>query len=578
MMYFLSGDAPFFFSEQMKALSWLPQVWFPEIGFGDNALSRLWLDYPFRLVVKLLSTLGLSWWTIEKLLWGSVIALAIYSSYSLSKLIVKDRIWSAVSSLIYMTNSYALLLFGGGQLGVALAYAFAPLVLLKFIESLSVVPVFRFRISILNGIYLAVLVMFDLRLAYLILAALVLYYVVYIVNRGEKIKTALNTLYTLFYSFFIPITVATFLHFYWVAPMIFGGSLSLSEQLTSPGMLKFLSVADFSHAMSLLHPNWPENLFGKVYILQPEFLLLPLLAFGSLLALRRNMRHETGNMRLIKYFALLSLIGVFFAKGVQEPFGGIYNWCFSYIPGFIMFRDPTKFYLFIALGYSILIPYTLQQYVGKIKSMFQKSAIKYAVALMFVLFWLITVRELPMGKLTGNFKPMGIPSEYIQFKNLLIADTGKSRVLWLPKSDKFTYFSPTHPGLAGRDQFPIPTDELFLRFIDSPGFKTALYEKGVKYIVVPVDIEKTIFMDDYRFNSRFREQLIMQLTLSGFSRMPEFQSLAVFVNPSFKFQAETPSYISRLEGLSRVGLFVSTGVFVLCILLLKITDKKKKRL
>ena len=37
------------------------------------------------------------------------------------------------------------------------------------------------------------------------------------------------------------------------------------------------------HALSLLHPNWPENLFGKVYFLQPEFLILPILAFSAFL-------------------------------------------------------------------------------------------------------------------------------------------------------------------------------------------------------------------------------------------------------------------------------------------------------
>ena len=161
----------------------------------------------------------------------------------------------------------------------------------------------------------------------------------------------------------ISVLIAVLVHSFWVLPVALGGSsaAALGEEFTNPGMLKFLSVADFSHAISLLHPNWPENLFGKVYFMQPEFLVLPVIAFASLLFIKPT----TKNKQLITYFSLLALIGAFLAKGVQEPGGAVFQWMFAHIPGFVMFRDPTKFYVYIALGYSILIPFTLERITKK---------------------------------------------------------------------------------------------------------------------------------------------------------------------------------------------------------------------
>ena len=81
-------------------------------------------------------------------------------------------------------------------------------------------------------------------------------------------------------------TIAVLLNLYWVLPLLMlkENTLdALGSAYTTVGALRFFSFADFSHSLSLLHPNWPENLFGKTYFLQPEFLLLPMLAFSSLL-------------------------------------------------------------------------------------------------------------------------------------------------------------------------------------------------------------------------------------------------------------------------------------------------------
>ena len=69
MWYFAGGDAGFYFIEQLRQLSWLPVPWRADLGFGVSVLARMWFDYPYILVIKAFSSIGFSWWLIDKMLW-----------------------------------------------------------------------------------------------------------------------------------------------------------------------------------------------------------------------------------------------------------------------------------------------------------------------------------------------------------------------------------------------------------------------------------------------------------------------------------------------------------------------------
>ncbi len=533
MIYFSAGDAPFYFSEQLTALSWLPQVWNNAKDFGENLLPRLWIDYPFRLIVKLFASLGLGWGVIEKMLWLIAACIGVVGIYELTKYIV-GRNAACVAVVLYTVNTYSLFLFGGGQLGVALAYGLAPLVLLKFIEKKGK--------GIQNGLWLALLILFDLRVAYIVLGAVVLYQVL---SKTFSIR-----------NMSVSLLVAALLHAFWILPTLaLGmGPSALSEDFTNPGMLKFLSVADFSHTVSLLHPNWPENLFGKVYFLQPEFLVIPCIAFFALFFVK------TGKNKLqVLYFALLALIGAFLAKGVNPPLGTIFNWCFMYIPGFVMFRDPTKFYLFTAIGYAVLIPYVLDHIEGRMK---KTKWLPYAA---FLIFWGFAVRPLLLGQLTGNFQPQSIPQDYVRLKDMLIADTTSSRTLWIPAAEKFAYASDIHPVLSASGLYPNTSLSGVLEIATSSAFLQKLAQSGVRYVIVPMDTEGKIFMTDYKADNALRKQAISVLEQTALTRHTEYQQIAVFENNQFSYHSEIPTVVEKQEYWSRIGLIVGVVALGICM-------------
>lgn len=530
--YFASGDLDFFWKEQLLSLSWLPQVFRRDLGFGASGLLSLWLDYPFRLFIKLLSTFGLSWFFIEKLLWASVFLLAIYSSYRLAMYVLKESRVAWVAPIIYTLNTYLLLLFSGGQFGVALAYAFAPLVFLKCTR----------RKPIANGLWLALLVAFDLRIAYLIIGAII-------------ISMLFFKKFSALYSLGITLIIAASIHLYWILPTVLAsnGTANLGEQFTNPGMLKFLSVADFSHAVSLLHPNWPENLFGKVYFLQPEFIILPIVAFSSLLFLK------TEKKLYVLFFGLLALLGAFLSKGVRDPFGGVFAWMFVHIHGFIMFRDPTKFYLYTALGYSLVIPFVL----GKITGYMRGIGFKRIVIITFIIFWLYTLRAVFTGQTTGNFQPTQMPYEYVQLKDLLVADRTHSRTLWIPQKENYAYFSDVHPLLA--------TDSAFVK---ESLFVQKISRMGVRYVIVPQDINRRLFLTDYRFDPNQRSAVVDSLRKTSLKQNMSFRDIAVFENEKFDFEGVAPKSVVRQQNLANIGTVVSAIVLLFFGSMLVVTRKK----
>ncbi|QQG40424.1 MAG: hypothetical protein HYV37_02525 [Candidatus Levyibacteriota bacterium] len=504
----IGGDWQYLFPEMLRKFSFFPLSWDPANGNGLGGISPIYsLIIYNNFTISIATYLHIPWVIVYKIFWfGLFIALSILSSTTLLKSILSNvKYWQLIiGGVIFTSNTYILMIVGGGQMGVALAYSVAPLVLAWFIKIIHNSS-FIIHHSFIAGLALGAQVMFDSRIAYITMLAVGVYYVLdtkYYELAKKSIRLA------------IPIGIAILLHASWILPMFlfrqnpFG---DLGQSYTGSGMVRFLSFAHFSDALALLHPNWPENLFGKVYFMRPEFLFLSILAYSSLLFLKKS-------NRTIIFFTLLGLLGSFLAKGTNEPFGEVYIWLFEHVPGFVLFRDPTKWYLMIALSYSVLIPFSLLQISRKV------SSVKYLVLAAFLLFWLFLIRPAILGQLGGTFQQHEIPKEYIVLKDFLHDKSEFFRTLWIPRGIRFNYFSNNHLIVA--------LEKLFGTRYISTETKTYLQELGIKYIIVPFDPLGEIFVTNRKYDEEQYKDTIKRLeTLSWLTRLHGFGRIAVFEVP-----------------------------------------------
>ena len=453
--------------------------------------------------------------------------------------------WARLSSLVFTVNTYSLLIIGGGQIGVALAYSTVPIVLYFFIKLNENITL---KYSLLFGILFGSLMMFDLRIAYVTLFVLGIYFLfnIKLLIIGKDLN---EIVVNIFYIFIIPLAVSGLLHAFWILPLLVfhqNPTQSIGAVYTSSEAVKFFSFADFSHTLSLLHPNWPENIFGKVYFLQPEFLVIPILAFTSLLFTLGN-RVSNAQKRTVSYFALLGIVGVFLAKGANPPFGNAYLWLFEHIPGFIMLRDSTKFYLFIALSYAILIPFTLEHLAlwldHKLKKRGTRISFGPIVFVLFVLFWGFAHLEAVLGKLGGTFTPHPVPGEYIDLKDYLVGKEEFSRVLWIPARSRYGFFSDDRPGLS-IEAIGVASPSSFISWIGKPEAEEHLRRYVVSDIIVPTDPLGELFVTDRAYDDEKRQGVVSALRadrnltqVTGFGDIAVFQTSKAYGHVFF---ADTP--------------------------------------
>lgn len=473
-----SGDWPYLYLENIEEFPWSTDIRF------------LWLAPYYQILSKILvQYIGIPWEVVERLFWfWPFLILSVASSYYLTK--------SFLGVLIYTTNTYILMVIGGGQMGIALSYSVAPFVLKRFINLIDsfVLHSQNIKYPIMTGLILAIQMMFDPRIAYITFLAVVIY---------TLFNIRYRKLFLTFYSIFIPLGIAIVINLYWIIPLLSGNLPREYQGLGSKEGFEFLSFADFSNAISLLHPNWPENIFGKTYFLQPEFLLLPILAYSGLLLFISNIRNRISK-RTILFFTILGLVGAFLAKGANEPFGFLNQWMFEYVPGMSMFRDPSKFYILIVLSYSVLIPFSISNFKLKIHNVFLIFTILYLVFL---------IRPAIFGQLTGTFKTYQIPQEYIALKEFLKRDQSFSPVLWIPQRQRFGFYSKNHPA-----------------FESSDGNLTAiLQQQKFKYVIVPFDSQKELFIKNRKYDERLYKKTIEELEETPWiSRKRTFGDIVVF--------------------------------------------------
>ncbi len=325
-------------------------IWDPaRTGLGASILPYLWLESYTSTSIKLSLLLG--WGAYIKLFWYiPFLVFSFISSLILLRSLFKNNFLFSLASLIYSANTYSLMMASGGQMGIALSYSLAPFVYYFYIKLLNKLSL---KNSAIFGLVFAFVSLLDIRIGYMLSFAIITYSLIVVRELLKNIRS------TLFLVIIIPLLIVSGIHFFWLLPAVFSAKeaiAQLGDIYTSQEAVKYFSFATMENSFGLLHPNWPENIFGKVGFMKPEYLLLPIIAFSSILFIAKE---EVRIKKYLIFFISLGLLGIFLAKGSNEPFGNLYIWLFDNIPGFVMFRDPTKWYSLIAVSYSILVPYSI---------------------------------------------------------------------------------------------------------------------------------------------------------------------------------------------------------------------------
>ena len=504
---FVAHDWPLLFMDSRNfspfwAISW---DYMGAGGVGGPAFKTLWIDLYANFVYAVSNTINLPWWLSQRIFWIlPFISISLFSSYKFSGLFIKNQLFRVLSIVIFSFNTYILMILGGGQFGVAFAYGLSPLVLFFLFRLFKETNINNL---ILSSFFTGLIIALDPRISILVFGVAAFWYLFAVSDfTFRKIKYIILIL-----------LIAGLLNSYWIFPILVAFlNNSLSQSVSSYFSLEgvnFLSFAALENSISLLHPNWPENIFGKVYFFRPEFLILPILAFSALFKPKKE----------ILFFASLALIGIFLAKGTNDPFGQIYSLLYQYIPGFSIFRDSTKFYLLIALSFSVLIPYSIgniaelvkskipaspagrKNQKSKIQSKYQIFNFSYVFLIFTILYLIFLLRPAWSGELTGVFKPKKIPEEYVRLNTNLYyssqsSDSKFSRSLWVPRRQKYGYFDPSIPAadsevlFKGRDISRVTEEEL--------------HSLSIRYIIVPSDPDVEIFLKDRKYDNNLREKTI----------------------------------------------------------------------
>jgi len=533
----IGGDWPYYFDDTIQNFPPYVPSWTPWQMNGLGGVDVIYFLNSFLYATFFIKNfLHVPWVLVYKIFWfGLFLFFSFFSSgYLLKKLFPRiDFLYVVLTGFLYTTNTYILMVVGGGQMGVALAYSVAPLVLALFIH---IVNTFTVKRSILAGLFLALQVIFDPRLSYITMIPIVLYVLFHLLPSVVTTKTMKKKIYLIYqyglYIFIIPIGITILLHMFWILPLLIFRQNSIEavgEAYTASGMVRFLSFANFSDSLSLLQPNWPDNIFGKTYFMRAQFLVLPLLAYASLFFLSSKAKQSLFTKRTILFFSLIGLVGAFLGKGANPPFGDVYIFLFDYLPGFVVFRDPTKWYVLTALSFSILIPSGVYFIYTTIRVKYISNL--FLLALICYLFFLISPALL--GELTGTFQKDEVPKEYVVFKNFLQKQTDFSRTLWVPRQQRFSFYSKIHPPVEAIHLLHATSSAQAIKKMKKEG-PDFLAQLSIKYIIVPYDSTEDIFLKDRKYNDKEYQKTVSMLEeISWLKKVDGFGKIAVFKTPEY---------------------------------------------
>ncbi len=430
------GDAPYFFPEGLRELISFPMSWTTRGVTLGGVNNFLWL-YPIMLLYGSLNKLGLNNDLIIRLLfYFPGLILGTIGSIWFARKNKLGLVGQLFTALVYLINTYFILLIDGGQVGVVLAYGMFPLTLVLQNENFLIA---------LGSVFILTVV--DFRVAIICLLTSLLIYGIKNLKR----------------SFLLILTLIGLSSYWWI-PILRLSTNNLSTDVSR------LQLTSFLNPLLLFQPLWPGNEFGRVLPPPFYFIGIPFLIFGSLFLVKKY-------KRTLK-FLLVFLFFAFLIKGETPPLGFIYSFLVNKIPYGSLFRDSTKFFIPLLLIAGVLIGKTIE-------------TLRFKLFYVIIYAYLILL-ALPaiLGNLNGV---LGKSIDLTTFKNIQKLEESQSgflRSAWFIEKNPFAYNTHEKQALDAKDLAdfrPIASmntgDGDRFNFINNNSFTDWFKLLGIKYLM-----------------------------------------------------------------------------------------------
>lgn len=409
-----------------------------------NQTSLVLSNYPFFYIFSFFEKIHVPSFLIQAFFFAFVFIVSGVGLYLLVKDIFKREEIAILAIIFYWFNFVSMILVWNRSIYSFTAFiGYAPLLLYVFRKGLlqrKYSYIFITNIILLFGSisFLAVPIVL------LCFSILFLYFFYYLIS----IK---RTKQELFFSFFyIVLLIILWLLFnsWWLLQFIqslFTNTYITGTALTPSGDLGTLQVlsdnlGNLAYVFRLMHKDFFTNMreiWGGIYQ-NPLMIIVSFigtfLVFGSLLIKKKPKEYY--------FFLFLSLLALFFAKGLANPFGGIFYFLFTHIRLLEAFRNPfEKIGLVLPLAFAPLYGFTVFRLYQWVLEKNKKYAFYILIIFLFIMHgvlffpmwngWIFTSTEPPTNNPAIGDR-VKIPDYYAMANNWLNKQKENFRILALP--------------------------------------------------------------------------------------------------------------------------------------------------
>jgi len=531
---FTYGDWSYRPLQDLKESIW-PSSWVGDTAFGsfNEFLWRMPLDVLFGLFAWVGAGINIA---DKFLIFWPLIVTAVTAPYFFLKELTGRRIAALAGTVFYATNTYFLTINTQGHQLLVLAFN---ILTLAFMVLMRAVKTNRSTLFVGAALLMFVSGFVDFRVFYISFFLFSAYLVCFWpkgLTAGARKRFRKNL--ALFYA------IAIGMQFYWL--IAFGMNLGSDNSEVLARSLFGNNFWDLASAVTVHHPFW--NGVSTTWFLPNAapyyFWIIPMLAFGALLVRPRT--------RVAVFFALAAVVGIVLGKQVSDPFGQIYTFLFNHFPGFSAFREATKFYFLVVLGYTVLLGILAVRLFDARTRSSSKRIKTYVLAGVFAALCLVNAWPYISGSMHRLLATRTMPSDYAKLEADLSSPKNNDyyRTMWVPAYSRWSYYSQEHPRVSAtfmlsdkvdnpHSAADVPTQKDIINLVKSNNFEHYLATTSVKYVVVPLRESDNQSFDNqndfYAFYGDSRQPYIDALdNIPYLQKVPGYKDLAVYEYKNYK--------------------------------------------